>query len=289
MRWKLTAAVGKGQPNHRDDVKKVQILLNRAAHEDHSAILHEDGLFGPKTQARIEEFQRNQVHLSHADGVVNRNGPTYGTLNSGGRPAQPHTASAPRPAAPAAAAHVVEPDSGLAKLLQQQAAQRPANRKVAWFNRALPAAINVKARWGVPIAVTLAQGALESSWGTHAPGNIFFGVKGKSPDGKSINVTTHENYGGKSTVIQDGFRSYDTLEQSADDYGRFLASNQRYAGAFAYRNDPEKFIHVVAKAGYATDPHYEKKILSIIRVNGLKDYDAPDVATSATFQNALHQ
>lgn len=293
MRWKLRAAVGAGQPNYHDDVIKVQMMLNRAAHEDHGALLHEDGRFGPKTQARIEEFQRSQVHLSHADGVVNRNGPTERMLSHGHAASRSAShAPAPQRAASAhhaaASAHVV-PDSGLAKLLQQHASARPANRKVAWFNRALPAAINVKARWGVPIAVTLAQGALESAWGTHAPGNIFFGVKGKSPDGKSINVTTHENYGGKSTVIQDGFRSYDTLEQSADDYGRFLASNRRYASAFAFRNEPEKFIHVVAKAGYATDPLYEKKILSIIRVNGLKDYDAPDVATSASYQNALHQ
>lgn len=283
MRWKLTAAVGVGQPNHQDDVRKVQALLNRAAHENHGAILHEDGKFGPKTQARIEEFQRNQVHMSHADGVVNRNGPTQRQLSHSSSPAPQRATTINHAAAR------IEPGSAAAELLQKQAAQRPANRKVAWFNRALPAARNVKSRWGVPIAVTLAQGALESTWGTHAPGNIFFGVKGKSPEGKSINVTTHEVYGGRSAVIQDGFRSYDTLEQSADDYGRFLSSNRRYRAAFAYTNDPEKFIHEVAKAGYATDPHYEHKILIIIRVNGLKDYDSPQVSTSASFKNALHQ
>ncbi|WP_345830298.1 glucosaminidase domain-containing protein [Erwinia sp. HDF1-3R] len=287
MRWKLTAAVGVGQPNHSEDVRKVQALLNRAAYESHGAILHEDGKFGPKTQARIEEFQRTQVHMSQPDGVLNRNGPTERKLSHSSNPTPQRATAAHSSAAPATAR--IEPDSAAAELLQKRAAQRPPNRKVAWFNRALPAAINVKSRWGVPVAVTLAQGALESSWGTHAPGNIFFGVKGKSPDGKSINVTTHEVYGGSSTVIQDGFRSYDSLEQSADDYGRFLASNNRYRAAFAYRNDPEKFIHEVAKAGYATDPDYEKKILIIIRVNGLKDYDLPQVSTSASFQNALHQ
>ena len=287
MRWKLRAAVGKGQPNYHDDVTKVQMMLNRAAHDSHSLMLKEDGKFGPKTQARIEEFQHSQVHMSHADGVVNRNGPTQRMLGHTSSPA-PQRATATHHSSAPVAAHVA-PDSGLAELLQQRAAARPANKKTVWFNRALPAAMNVKSRWGVPIAVTLAQGALESAWGTHAPGNIFFGVKGKSPEGKSINVTTHEVYSGQSTVIQDGFRSYDTLEQSADDYGRFLASNNRYRHAFAYSNDPEKFIHEVAKAGYATDPKYEHKILSIIRANGLKDYDSPQVPTSASFQNALHQ
>lgn len=287
MRWTLTAAVGSGQPNHAEDVRKVQQLLNRAACESHSTILHEDGKFGPKTQARIEEFQRNQVHMSHADGVVNINGPTQRKLNNSSTSVPQRTPTAPQSAA--SLANRIEPDSAAAELLKKRAAQRPANHKIAWFNRALPAAINVKSRWGVPIAVTLAQGALESMWGTHAPGNIFFGVKGKSPEGKSINVTTHEVYGGKSTVIQDGFRSYDTLEQYADDYGRFLATNRRYRVAFSYSNDPEKFIHEVVKAGYATDPKYEHKILTIIRVNGLKDYDSPQVSTPASFQNALHQ
>lgn len=76
----------------------------------------------------------------------------------------------------------------------------------------------VKRNWGVPIAVTISQGALESDWGHRAPGNMYFGVKGKSPKGTSIDVLTHEVSGGVSSKIKDSFRSYDSLEQSADDY-----------------------------------------------------------------------
>ena len=158
MRWKLSAAVGAGQPNHRDDVKKVQILLNRAAHEDHGVILHEDGLFGPKTQARIEQFQRDSAHMIHADGVVDRNGRTQRMLSHTAHQTAQQVNSA-RSTASHETVHI-KPDSAAARYLQQQASARPANHKIAWFNGALPAAINVKARWGVPIAVTLAQGAL---------------------------------------------------------------------------------------------------------------------------------
>lgn len=289
MRWTLKAAVGAGQPNYHDDVKKVQMLLNRAAHENHASILSEDGIFGPKTEARIAEFQNTYLHMNHADSVVNRSGPTQRSLSHiANSSPQRRSNIFSSSIAPSVHAQII-PDSAAAKLLEKQAAQRPENKKIAWFNRALPAAINVKAHWGVPIAVTLAQGALESGWGLTAPGNVFFGVKGKSSEGKSVTITTHENYSGQSTKIKDSFRAYDTLEQSADDYGRFLATNRRYAGAFAYRNDPEKFIKAVALAGYATDPAYEKKILGIIRANGLKDYDTPEFATSAVYLNALHQ
>lgn len=292
MRWILRAGVGAGQPNHHDDVRKVQTLLNRAAHESGCEILKEDGIFGPRTQARIAQFQRDTLHMQHVDAIVNRHGPTQHALT-------PHTATAYAQAAthsqrPATAGsqspqNTVVPGSNLFETMKKHASRHPASFKASWFNRALPAAMNVKAHWGVPVAVTLAQGALESNWGRHAPGNMFFGVKGKSQRGKTINVTTHENYGGKATVIHDGFRSYDTLEEAAEDYGRFLAINHRYASAFAFRNEPEKFIHVVATAGYATDPEYEKKILAIIRANGLKDYDAPNISTSVSFQNTLHQ
>ncbi|PWW11402.1 glucosaminidase domain-containing protein [Mangrovibacter plantisponsor] len=290
MRWMLRAGVGIGQPNHHDDVKKVQILLNRAIHESKGEILKEDGIFGPKTQARIAQFQQNTLHMHHVDAIVNKNGPTQRAL-------RPHTSvpivqTSPQVnnnphLSPSHDAAII-PNSALLEMIKRHASQRPVNHKVAWFNRALPAALNVKAHWGVPIAVTLAQGALESNWGRHAPGNIFFGVKGKSTKGKTISVTTHENYGGKNTVIKDKFRAYDTLEESAEDYGQFLASNRRYAGAFAFRNEPEKFIHVVAVAGYASDPYYEKKILAIIRSNGLSDYDAPDIKTTVSFQNTVN-
>ena len=146
----------------------------------------------------------------------------------------------------------------------------------------------VCANWGVPIAVTIAQGALESNWGRKAKGNVYFCVKGKSPKGKSVAFATNENYDGKSVKINDSFRSYDSLEQSADDYGRFLSVNKRFAAAFSYPNDPEKFIHEVAKAGYATDSSYEKKILNIIRSAGLKDYDTVGVSFSMCYINPMH-
>lgn len=136
--------------------------------------------------------------------------------------------------------------------------------------------------------MTIAQGALESGWGLKAKGNAYFGVKGKSPEGDSITFTTHENYDGQSVKIKDSFRSYDSLEQSADDYGRFLSVNKRYATAFSYPNDPEKFIHEVAKAGYATNPDYEKHIINIIRTTGIKDYDVVGVSTSMCYINPLH-
>jgi flagellum-specific peptidoglycan hydrolase FlgJ len=34
--------------------------------------------------------------------------------------------------------------------------------------------------------------------------------------------------------------------------------------AFVHRSEPEKFAEAVARHGYATDPHYAKKLKSVI-------------------------
>ena len=58
-------------------LKKVQMLLNRAIRDDNMESLKENGLWGPKTFARLVYYQRKFVHLSHADAVVDRHGPTF--------------------------------------------------------------------------------------------------------------------------------------------------------------------------------------------------------------------
>ena len=71
----------------------------------------------------------------------------------------------------------------------------------------------------------------------------------------------------------DAFRSYSGFDEAADDYGRFLTGNPRYHAAFAHTDNPEAFAEAVAAAGYATDPTYSTKLVSIMRSNSLEDYD----------------
>lgn len=77
MRWKLRSAVGTGQVNRPDDVRIVQMLLNRSTDENKPhLLLKEDGIFGPKTSARILIFQIMNMKMWTFDGVVNPHGPT---------------------------------------------------------------------------------------------------------------------------------------------------------------------------------------------------------------------
>jgi flagellar protein FlgJ len=64
--------------------------------------------------------------------------------------------------------------------------------------------------------------------------------------------------------VRDYFRKYNTPEESFTDHARFFLRNRRYAAALKVKEDPYAFAREVAKAGYATDPDYEKKIVALI-------------------------
>lgn len=266
----ISAPVGTGQPNNRDDVRRVQHLLNRnPTGAGGERYLVEDGIFGPKTQAQLESYQREVVRLRHPDGIVEPHGPTLRalsvrneTLGSHGHAARTSEAPAPHGA-----------EGVQAEVARHPVQHHESASASAWVARALPAARAVKERWGVPVSVTLAQGALESQWGTAHPGNEFFGIKGKAPDGRSVRLATHEETSGRLHRETDGFRAYGSLEQSADDYGHFLSTNKRYAAAFDHKDDAHRFIHEVAKAHYASDSNYEHKVGAIIDHHDLTRFD----------------
>lgn len=133
------------------------------------------------------------------------------------------------------------------------------------------AAAEIEKRFGIPREATLAQAAIESSWGSNAPGFNFFGYKTglswegkrqllwtteyhKSPDVKYPvikSITKHTN--GYKYIVKDYFREYDHPYQSFYDYALLIALNKRYEGAFKY-SDPADFLATVYRSGYATDP-----------------------------------
>lgn len=125
---------------------------------------------------------------------------------------------------------------------------------------------NAEAENGVPHLVALAQSALESGWGKKAPGNNLFGIRAdKSWTGEKVAITTKEFIGGKMVTLKDQmFRAYPTTEGSFKDWGRFLRVNPRYRSAFLVTDDPYAFARAIAAAGYATDPEYATKLVSMI-------------------------
>jgi peptidoglycan hydrolase-like protein with peptidoglycan-binding domain len=88
----ITASVGRGGANRRNDVQVVQSLINQNIGQlVPLAPLRVDGIAGPSTISAIEEFQRRIVKLAMADGRIDPNGPTWQKLNNGQAPGAPKT------------------------------------------------------------------------------------------------------------------------------------------------------------------------------------------------------
>ena len=84
----ITASVGHHGANRREDVARVQRLLNRFPLSQGVVPLKVDGLCGRKTIERIRAFQAEVVMLSRPDGRVDPGGHTLAALNAGSGPAR---------------------------------------------------------------------------------------------------------------------------------------------------------------------------------------------------------
>jgi flagellar protein FlgJ len=143
----------------------------------------------------------------------------------------------------------------------------------AFLGMLAAAAQDCQRRTGIPASLTLAQAALESSWGSRAPGNNLFGIKADAGwKGATVDVPTHEVAQGQSIAITAKFRRYSSWLDSMVDHAQFLLANPRYA-ACRKETTGAGWARAVAAAGYATDPEYAQKLLDIMRARNLAFYD----------------
>lgn len=116
---------------------------------------------------------------------------------------------------------------------------------------------------GFPPEVLLSQAALETGRNPrNAPGNNWFGIKGKGSAGSNVLGTSEYGQGGYYKT-QSGFRAYNSPDESIQDYINLIKFSPRYKAAWENRNDPVRMIQEIKKGGYATDPKYVDKILQM--------------------------
>ncbi|MDY7395240.1 glucosaminidase domain-containing protein [Aureibaculum sp. 2210JD6-5] len=122
----------------------------------------------------------------------------------------------------------------------------------------------------IPASITLAQGILESNSGRSrlsVKGNNHFGIK------------CHSSWNGKrmyhdDDARQECFRKYEHPLTSFRDHSLFLFDRKRYAGLFELRKkDYKGWSKGLKKAGYATDPKYPAKLITLIETYELDKYD----------------
>lgn len=127
--------------------------------------------------------------------------------------------------------------------------------------------------YGIPASITLAQGLLESAAGRSTlarEGNNHFGIK------------CHKEWNGASMLRNDDapdecFRVYDSASDSFRDHSLFLR-RKRYAELFDLPvTDYTGWARGLKRCGYATDPNYADRLISIIELYSLFTYDSADL------------
>jgi len=129
-------------------------------------------------------------------------------------------------------------------------------------------------KFGILPSVAGGQAVLESAWGSSGLAikyHNLFGIKG-SYKGNTAMLNTWEVYGGKRYDIKAGFRAYPDWNTSVLDYGVFLTVNPRYKKALHIK-EYRRQIEAIHQAGYATDPAYSDKVISIIEKYKLHEWD----------------
>lgn len=130
-------------------------------------------------------------------------------------------------------------------------------------------AIEQMLRYNIPASITLAQGLLESSAGRSdltRSGNNHFGIKCHGWTGRR---TYHDD-----DEVGECFRAYDNAKQSYEDHSRFLATQSRYARLFTLsRSDYKGWSRGLKQCGYATNPQYANKLIQIIELYNLNQFD----------------
>jgi flagellar protein FlgJ len=167
----------------------------------------------------------------------------------------------------------------------------PINSAQDFVRHLHPIAEQAAKELGVEPKVLLAQAALETNWGRsliknrdgESTFNLFNIKAGKAWQGDKAQARTLEYEHGVGRKMQARFRSYESFEESFQDYVRLIKSNPRYGDALKQAGSPEHYLRGLQQAGYATDPKYAEKVIQIYRGNTINNVQ-PDLVVAMNDQ-----
>lgn len=149
-----------------------------------------------------------------------------------------------------------------------------------FINQLVPVAKELHQAYGILPSIILGQAILESDWGRSelsAKYNNLFGIKSFSPHDDSVKLKTKEFKDGKWIEINANFKVYASWGDCMRDHTLLFVNGvdwdpYLYQGVLL-ASDYTTAANALQSAGYATDPNYASKIISVIEKNKLYQYD----------------
>ncbi|MEE0435063.1 MAG: glycoside hydrolase family 73 protein [Peptococcaceae bacterium] len=166
---------------------------------------------------------------------------------------------------------------GLTEYVEEPKDERTTTYQVgdpsSFFNTLGPIAEDY-ADYGLYPSVMLAQAALESNYGESQLSfdyNNYFGIKAHGHH-RSVKLSTTEYYSDSPTTIRDYFCVYSSPEDCFEDYAELLTQNDNYSEVVGAAS-PAIAARALQEGGYATDPDYASKLISVINEYNLTRFD----------------
>lgn len=126
-------------------------------------------------------------------------------------------------------------------------------------------------KYGIPASITLAQGIIESGYGSSylaIEANNHFGIKAYSRGWTGPVVRCDDD------AKDEPFCKFKSVEEGYEYHSTFLKNNTRYNSLFALDiRDYENWAHGLKRCGYATNPKYGYMLVEMIENNHLDAYD----------------
>lgn len=153
-------------------------------------------------------------------------------------------------------------------------AQKQSEVTLNYINKYKGIAIKEMERTGIPASITLAQAIVESGSGESnlaKKANNHFGIKCKTE-------WTGEKFYQDDDAKNECFRVYPSAESSFIDHSNFLKDRPNYASLFELDPvDDTAWALGLKKAGYATQKDYPSKLLNMIDLYELSQYNFPEL------------
>ena len=142
-------------------------------------------------------------------------------------------------------------------------------RAQAYVDQYKDLAIAEQQRSGIPAAITLGQGILETEAGNSelaTKANNHFGIKCKKE-------WKGETFAHTDDAKDECFRKYTCANDSYKDHSDYLKNSPRYTPCFQQKlTDYGAWASNLRRCGYATNPRYAQQLVQIIEDFHLQDY-----------------
>lgn len=149
-------------------------------------------------------------------------------------------------------------------------------KKEKFVEKIAPIAQDEQQKYHIFASITIAQAALESNWGQSELATQYYNLFGVKSDTGGL-MTTKEYVNGQWIVVRARFAIYQSWRESIEQHTALFVDgtswdSSHYQAVLSADNYVET-AQALQQRGYATDPNYAQKLISLIKTYNLDKYD----------------